>query len=93
MLTAPIFLSEGEVQTLTGYDIEEYQALHEKLTKPETAVGLTRDELLMIHQGANTLLAFPPMEDMYTRLIGEDFNEKLNHLMASLEFRIEGKRS
>ena len=90
MLTAPIFCSEGEVQTLTGYTVKEYRALSDKLRGARSLGGLSRDEYLMIHQGANTLAGgLAPVPELYEKLIGAAYDERMQELIAQLNPMID----
>ncbi len=89
MLVAPVFLSDGEIETLTGYSKDEYVALAEFLRDDIDIETLSRDHLIMINQATNTMGSLPiGGEDLYIKYLGKGYKSVFQEIFAETSSRI-----
>lgn len=94
LLAANIFVSEGEVQTLTGYELQEYKALSKSMAAATSLEQLPPAQLTMIHQAANTLLGVPHNEEaLYRANLGSNYDHRLAMLIKAIDLKTGRRRS
>jgi hypothetical protein len=92
-VSAPIFLSEGEVETLTGYSLEEYRQLVEEMKGLDEVSALDRQQMIMIEQAAETLRSIPNRgREIYSEALGPDYESIIGEVADSMSRSLSESR-
>ena len=86
MLTEPIFISEGEIQTITGYYREDFEDTLQKLR--ENASLMPKDYFL-IRQALATFGAFHISPERMRKCFGVEYNDKTHELMKKIDDQLD----
>lgn len=86
MLTEPIFISEGEIQTITGYYREDFE---ETLRKLRENASLMPKDYFLIRQALATFGAFRISPEIMKKCFGEEYDNQTNKLMKKIDDQLE----
>jgi len=81
MLTQPIFISEGEIQTITGYYAEDFE---ESLQDLRDGKELRRKDYILIWQALAVFGAFSVDREVMTDAFGEDYDAAIDTMMRKI---------
>jgi len=85
MLTEPIFISEHEIETITGYDWEDFEAVVDKIDK---GFELGRNDYFLIRQALHVLLGFRISPDILTERFGEHPGDAIEKMMNAIDAQL-----
>lgn len=75
---------DGELETITGFNRAEYQALLSRLTASEGRMSAA--DKLMLHQAANNLLGYPGMSTTHVaEYLGPSWQAQMTDFMALMK--------
>jgi hypothetical protein len=86
MLTQPIFVSKGEIQTITGYEREDFE---ETLDKLRTDNALQPRDFLIVQQALGALTAFHIPPEILVERFGENHEAAIDAMIRKINDHLE----
>jgi hypothetical protein len=85
MLTEPIFISEYEIETITGHDWGDFEAVVDKIDK---GVELDRNDYFLVRQALHVLLGFRISPDILTERFGGNPGDAIEKMMKAIDAQL-----
>lgn len=89
LISAPIFFSDEEVETMTGYSLDEYRQLSWHISAFNDISELRLRDAAMIEQASETLRSVPNYgREIYENIFGPDYESILGEVSEAMNARL-----